>query len=473
MTISRRDFLTASAAMALWPAAGSLAFGAPLPREVDIAVIGGGAAGIAAARRIAGAGRKVIVIEASSQIGGRCLTDQAMFDVPFDRGAAWLHNPDANPMIKLARGAGLDVASTPPSQKLRIGRRNARPGETEDLLATVVRANRAIDEAARKGDIAAAAALPKDLGDWASTVEFLLGPYSTGKELKELSAIEQQRAQGRTTRLACRSGLGTLIAKLGEGLPVALSTPVQRIEWSKRDVSIQTAAGRIAARAAILTVSSNVLASGAIKFEPELPKRYLDAAAKLSLGSCDRIALQLAGNRLGLAKDEIVIEQSRDIRTAFLAANLGGSSLCTIDVAGSFGRDLAAQGEAAMVAFAKEWLGKLFGSDAVADIKRASATNWNAQPYVLGAMSAAVPGGQFARRVLSEPVGNLWIAGEASHETLWGTVEGAWETGERAADAALKRIGALKSDEPPPARKPKKRRSQEATGSPDRWPGSR
>ena len=170
--------------------------------------------------------------------------------------------------------------------------------------------------------------------------------------------------------MACRSGLGTLIAKLGEGLPVALSTPVTRIEWSKRDVSIQTAAGRIAARAAILTVSSNVLASGAIKFEPELPKRYLDAAAKLSLGSCDRIALQLAGNRLGLAKDEIVIEQSRDARTAFLAANLGGSSLCTIDVAGSFGRDLSAQGEAAMIAFGKEWLSKLFGSDAVADIQR-------------------------------------------------------------------------------------------------------
>ena len=446
MTISRRDFLAASAAMALWPASGRLAFGATLPREVDIAVIGGGAAGIAAARRIAAAGRKVIVIEAAGQIGGRCLTDTTSFDVPFDRGAAWLHNPDSNPMIKLARGAGLEVASTPPSQKLRIGRRNARPGETEDLLATVVRANRAIDEAARRGDIAAAAAVPKDLGDWTSTVEFLLGPYSTGKDLKELSAIEQQRAQARTTRLACRSGLGTLIAKLGEGLPVALSAPVQRIVWSSRDVGIETALGKIAARAAILTVSSNVLASGAIKFAPDLPKRQLDAAAKLSLGSYDRIALQLAGNRLGLARDEIVIEQSRDARTAFLAANLGGSSLCTIDVAGSFGRDLSAQGEAAMIAFGKEWLAKLFGSDAVTDVQRASATRWNASPYMMGAMSAAAPGGQSSRRVLAESVGNLFMAGEASHETLWGTVEGAWESGERAADAALKKIGGAKSD---------------------------
>ena len=38
----------------------------------------------------------------------------------------------------------------------------------------------------------------------------------------------------------------------------------------------------------------------------------------------------------------------------------------------------------------------------------------------------------------------MFLAGEATHETLWGTVDGAWESGERAADAALRRIGALK-----------------------------
>ena len=35
----------------------------------------------------------------------------------------------------------------------------------------------------------------------------------------------------------------------------------------------------------------------------------------------------------------------------------------------------------------------------------------------------------------------MWLAGEAVHETLWGTVGGAWESGERAADAALKKLG--------------------------------
>ncbi len=224
---------------------------------------------------------------------------------------------------------------------------------------------------------------------------------------------------------------------------------------------METPAGTIVARAAIVTVSSNVLAAGNIKFAPDIPKRTLDAAAKLSLGSYDRIALQMPGNPLGLARDDVVIEQSNSTRTALLFANIGGSSLCSVDVGGSFGRDLSAQGEAAMVAFAVEWLTKLFGSDAVAAIQKSSATHWNAAPFALGAMSVAGPGGQASRKVLTEPIGSMYFAGEATHETLWGTVDGAWESGERAALAALRRIGALKEAVPAaPARSPRRRRRQ-------------
>jgi monoamine oxidase len=459
MTITRRDFLWASAALAAVPVLGGPARGAALPREADIVVIGAGAAGIAAARRIQAANRKVIVVEAASQIGGRCLTDTATFEVPFDRGARWMHNPDTNPMIKLARAAGLDISAAPLGQKIRIGRRNARAGETEDFLAALVRANRAIDDASRgKADQACAAVLPKDLGDWAGTAEFVLGANATGKDLRDISVIDKARSGDRNAAIACRQGLGTLITKLGEQLPLALSTPASRIVWSGRDVTVETPAGKIAARAAIITVSSNVLAAGNIKFTPDIPKRQLDAAEKLGLGSYDHIALQLPGNPLGLSRDDVIIEQSNSTRTALLFANIGGSSLCSIDVAGSFGRDLAAQGEPAMVAFAVEWLGKLFGSEMAAAVKKSSATRWNAAPFALGAMSVAAPGAQPSRKILTEPIGCMFLAGEATHDTLWGTVDGAWESGERAADAALRKIGALRDSEPAPAPVAKRQR---------------
>src|ERR1700731_561445 len=462
MTMTRRDFLSAAAAVAATPVIGASAR-APAPRDADIVVIGAGAAGVAAAREIMAGNSKVIVVEAADRIGGRCLTDTATFGVPFDRGARWMHNPDTNPMIKPARAAGLDISPAPQGQKIRIGRRYARAGETEEFLAALVRANRAIDDASRgKADVSCASVLPKDLGDWAATAEFVLGANATGKDLRDISVIDKARAQERNAAIACRQGLGTLISKLGEQVPLTLSTPASRISWSGRDVTVDTPAGRIAARAAIITVSSNVLTAGNIKFTPDIPRRQLDAAAKLSLGSYDRIALQLPGNPLGLARDDIIIEQSSSTRTAMLFANMAGSSLCSIDVAGSFGRDLSAQGEPAMLAFAVEWLTKLFGSEAAAAVKKSSATRWNAAPFVLGAMSAAVPGGEPSRKILTEPVGCMFLAGEATHETLWGTVDGAWESGERAAEAALRRIGALRDTGPPPAQTPAAKRPRRA-----------
>ena len=128
-------------------------------------------------------------------------------------------------------------------------------------------------------------------------------------------------------------------------------------------------------------------------------------------------------------------------------------------MAGGFGRDLSAKGEKEMVAFALEWLGKLFGADFKTIVGRRYATRWNDEPWVLGAMSAASPGNADARKILMEPIGGrLWFAGEAVHETKWGTVNGAWESGVRAAEAAMRRMGALKDpDEDRPSRRRRRR----------------
>jgi monoamine oxidase len=445
MTISRRDVLAGSVAFAALPLLAPPARAAALPRETEVAVIGAGAAGIAAARRIAAAGRKVVLIEATPALGGRCMTDVATFDVPFDRGARWLYNADSSAPARLARGVGMEIYPAPRGQRIRIGRRNARAGEMEDFLATLVRANRAIGDAARgKPDMPAANGLPKDLGVWAGTTDFLLGAQPTGKDLRDLSALDLLAMTQHDAPSACRQGLGALIARLGEGLPVALSTPVTRIVWSGRDAQVETAAGTLTAKAVVVTASVNALLSGKMKFAPDLPKRQQEAAARLTLGSYDHIALELAGNPLGLSRDDIVIEQSSDRSTGFLLANLGGSSLCQVDVAGAFGAELSARGEAAMVAFAVDWLAKLFGDEVRNAVKRTTATRWNDMPYVLGAMAAPAPGGAAARKVLMEPLGSVFFAGDAMHDTQWGTVGGAWESGERAADAALRKLGPLK-----------------------------
>jgi monoamine oxidase len=436
--VSRRSFLAGSAAAAAGPV-----LAAPAPQsDFDVVIVGAGAAGIAAARRLASTGRKFVVLEASDRLGGRCFTDMRTFGVPFDRGAHWIHMPDLNPVAKLALRTGLDIYPAPPGQRLRIGLRNARESEMEDFLSSLVRCNRAIYEASRKADVSCEQTLPKDLGDWRPAMEFVLGPFGCGKPLSDVSAADFAKSAERDVDAFCRQGLGVLLAKLAAGSPVQFSSPVTRIEWDARAVELEAPRGVLRTRTAIVTASTGVLASGKIKFEPGLPKRYAEAFGKLSLGSYDHVAIEFNGNPLGLQSDDLMFEKTSGSRTAALLANVSGSPLCLVELAGKLGAGLAEEGEGAMTAFALDWLADLFGSEVKQAIKRTHATRWNKEPWALGAFSAASPGGQWARRALSEPLGErVWFAGEAAHETLWGTVAGAWEAGERAADAALRRLG--------------------------------
>ncbi|MGI8524650.1 MAG: flavin monoamine oxidase family protein [Pseudolabrys sp.] len=458
--ISRRSFLRSSFAASAAVAAQASVFGAvPASGEVDILIVGAGAAGIAAARRVATANRRFALVEASDHIGGRCVTDTRAFSVPFDRGAHWIHKPDSNPLTKLASGTGLEIYPAPRAQILRVPPRAARDAEMEQYFSMLVQASRAVTEAGRgRGDVAARSALPRELGDWQASVEFALGPYSIGKDLGVVSAIDFSRADEREADAFCRQGYGALLAKLAAGVPVQLSSPVSGLDWDSA-IEARMPSGRIRARAAIVTLSTDVLVSGGVSFSPGLPKRQVDALRALSLGSFDHIAFELPRNPFGLAPDDLVFEKSAGPKTAALFANVGGTSLCMVEIAGPFGRELTRQGEAAMTAFANDWLVTVFGASAKKSIKRAAVTRWSEDPLTRGAFSAASPGNADARKILMEPLRErIYFAGEAVHETLWGTVGGAWESGTRAAEAALRKMGAFSSE--PEAREPRPRLRQ-------------
>src|ERR1700730_15578586 len=202
--VSRRSFLAGSAAAAAGPV-----LAAPAPQsDFDVVIVGARAAGIAAARRLASRGPPFLVLEASDRLGGRCFTDMRTFGVPFDRGAHWIHMPDLNPVAKLALRTGLDIYPAPPGQRLRIGLRNARESEMEDFLSSLVRCNRAIYEASRKADVSCEQTLPKDLGDWRPTMEFVLGPFGCGKPLSDVSAADFAKSAHREVDAVRRHGLG-------------------------------------------------------------------------------------------------------------------------------------------------------------------------------------------------------------------------------------------------------------------------
>jgi monoamine oxidase len=450
--LSRRSFLAASALIA---ATRPGLAAKPAGEDADVIVIGAGAAGIAAAGRLAAEKMSVLVFEAQSRIGGRCASDTATFGMPFDLGAHWIHNPDGNPVVAAGPAEGLYPA--PRWQGVRIGPRAARDAELELFLAAQVRAQRALRETPRgKSDPAAQTMLPHDLGAWKASIEFLLGPYALSKDLADASAADLARLAERYGDSFAPQGYGALLARRAAGLKIRTATPVSMIAWGKGAV-IETEQSLWYPRAVILTCSTNALLKDDVEFIPPLPKRVRDAAAQLSLGSLDHVALDLPGNPLGLQKDDFIVEHASGPRTAALLANVSGTSLHVVTVGGAFGRELSGAGEEAMVDFAVQWLGRLFDADVKRRVKKSRATRWNAQDYVYGAMSVAAPGHAEARKLLTEPLGRVWLAGEAVHETKWGTVEGAWESGVRAAESVLAHLGRGRQREEKPAKKRKRR----------------
>src|ERR1700724_1986315 len=180
--ITRRQFLAAAGSAAAGPV---LANAATNP-DFDVIIIGAGAAGISAARRIARSGKTFAVFEASDHWGGLCFTDLKTFGVPYDQGAHWVHETEAFPVDQFASKAGLETykepsaerlrIAIPPDPRLRVPTRMARVPELEEFYSKHVRCNQAIASAG-PSDISCAGALPKDIGDWRPTVEFMLGPF--------------------------------------------------------------------------------------------------------------------------------------------------------------------------------------------------------------------------------------------------------------------------------------------------------
>src|SRR5437764_13462291 len=102
-----------------------------LTSEVDVAVIGAGAAGIGAARRLRAGGRvSLLVLEGRDRAGGRAWTVNAGGH-PADLGCEWLHSADRNLLVPLAERLGLALDQQRPDWTTRL----SRSGESKEAEA--------------------------------------------------------------------------------------------------------------------------------------------------------------------------------------------------------------------------------------------------------------------------------------------------------------------------------------------------
>lgn len=403
--------------------------------DIEFVVIGAGAAGVAAARRLREAGASVRVLEARNRIGGRARTQQVE-GLPLDLGCGWLHSADENDWAGLAERLGLGLDMTEPPWRrggLNIGFQPGEHAEFQQALDGFYGRIDAFDPAA--GDVCASTLLEPGCR-WNGLID-AVSSWVNGCETDCQSVVDWQRYRDTGVNWRVREGYGSLVALYGADLDVAFGTPVTRIVHDTRDVRLETPGGTLSARAVIVTVPTNVIADEALTFSPALPDK-VDAAARLPLGYDDKlfIAVEKAD---ALPIEERLFGAIDRSSTGSYHFRPFGRPVIECYFGGSLARDLEKQGEAGFFAFASEQLANHFGAAFKRRLRPLAVSAWGRDPFARGSYSHALPGGSDLRAVLASPVDErLFFAGEACSARDFSTAHGAYRSGIAAADAALR-----------------------------------
>lgn len=427
-----------------------------------VIVIGAGIAGLSAARALADRGVEVEVLEARDRIGGRVWTVDRL-----DLGAQWIHSTEGNPVTALCRQLGIpilyvggDATYLGGWENLHLldssGRRvssasKARSIAVADSIRDEFERWRSARRPRKSADLPAAAAFTRVMrrrgldasrardADWHVRI---CTRDDWGGYRDSLSALyweEGYQVYGYGDS-AFPDGYGVVAERLAQGLTVRLGCPVAGVKHGVKGVTVQTAQGELQADAAIVTVPLGVLKSGALKFQPELPRAKRDAIERLGVGCLAKLALFFDEPFWPREPYVFGMVDGADETAPTLLVNMWVTHRlpCLVFVVGGeLGEQLERWPTARAVRWGQEALRRMFGQ--APRPTRTLRTGWTQDPFAMGAYSHVPVGATPADfDVLAQPVGRrLLFAGEATCRQHWGCVHGAHVSGLREAARLL------------------------------------
>ena len=415
-----------------------------LPSEVDVAIIGAGAAGLGAAHALKKSSLSLIVLEARDRVGGRAHTIEAAPGIAFDLGCGWLHSADKNAFVPIAERLRFEIDRTRPPWREQVVDTAFPPQDRAEFIAALDafydRAEEAAQQAAQSGRDVAASLCLEPGNRWNPMID-AISTYINGCELDQVSILDMDAYEDTGINWRVRHGYGALVAAFGAPVPTALNCAVTLIDHSGKKIRIETSQGTLVADRVIVTVPTSLIAEEAIRFHPALPAK-VDAARGLPLGLADKVMLALDDGDT-LPKDGSL--RGATMRTAMGTYHLRPFGQPCIEgfFGGRFAQSLEDAGPGALAAESINEIAGFLGNDYRRKLKPLSESRWAHDPLARGSYSHALPGHAGDRAVLASPVdGRLFFAGEATSPEFFSTAHGARDSGERAAGEVLEAIQA-------------------------------
>jgi monoamine oxidase len=364
-----------------------------LPSEVDVAIIGAGAAGLGAARALEHSGLSTIVLEARERVGGRAHTIMAAPDITFDLGCGWLHSADRNSFVKIADQLNFEIDKTRPPWREQAFDAAFPVKERADFIEALDAFYDRAEEAAKNGRDQAASAFLDPGNRWNPMID-AISTYVNGCELDRVSILDMAAYEDTEINWRVRRGYGALMAAYGAPVPLAPNCNVTRIDHAGPRVRIETSQGTLTADKVLLALD-----------EPD--------------------ALPKDGNLRGATmRTKMGTYHLRPFGQACIEGYFGGR----------FARELEDAGDGALAAQSIDEIVAFLGNDFRRKLKPLTESRWAHDPFARGSYSHALPGHAGMRAVLAAPIdGRLFFAGEATSPNFFSTAHGARDSGERAA----------------------------------------
>ncbi len=414
----------------------------------DCVILGAGVAGLAAARRLSEAGRRVLIVEARERVGGRLFS---LFpegeETPVELGAEFIHGRPPE-LLALLDEAGLGYYEASGEQMRFEGGVLRVAGEQDGgffgLLEELSESepDQTFDEflSARRPPEEDARRARQYVEGFNAADASCIGTRGLARQQAAEDAIEGD-SSARLTR--GYRGLAEYLRECVEaaGGTVLLNTPVVAVEWRPRLASVTTATGeRFGGRSLVVALPLGVMQAGSVRFAPE-PAAVFDALRRLASGAAQRLVLRFRRRfwaerapamRFLFTTDEMPPTwwTTEPHKSGLLTGWVGGPRVLSI----ASPEQLLNSGLRSL-----ERVFSLEPGSLERELLSWHTHDWQRDPFSLGAYSYAPKGAADAAAVLALPVGQtLFFAGEHTDTTGHpGTVHGALRSGLRAAAQVL------------------------------------